>query len=112
MQADTEPNISTASNGRERRFDRWAWLTLVAGLGLMAITFLNLLWAFTVSTDGWWMRQDGGAGAPIRMILNQSGQPSPLQENDLVLEMNGQRGRVHIGVRVGVGARPAVHLPR
>ena len=83
---------STANLDDERRFTRGAWLTLVAGLGLMAINLLLVLWAFTVPTDGWWAQQEnGGPDAPIRLLINQSGQPSPLRENDLILAMNGQR---------------------
>jgi len=90
-------------SGRSRRFDRGAWLTLVAGFGLMALTLLMVLWAFTIPTDGWWGQQEsGGPDLPIRLIINQSGQPSPLQVDDLVLAMNGQRPEEFIP---GVGPR-------
>lgn len=92
MQAGIGLSIAADTGNRERHFDRWAWLTLVAGLGIMAITFAMVLWAFTIPTDGWWVqRETGGADAPIRAIINQSGRPSPLREGDLILMMNGQR---------------------
>ena len=36
---------------RSRRFDRGAWLTLLAGLGLMALNLALVLWAFAVPTN-------------------------------------------------------------
>jgi hypothetical protein len=92
MLADRQSVDVATIRDRERRFDRWAWLTLAAGLGLMALALSMVLWAFTIPTDGWWAQQEsGGADAPIRLLINQSGQPSPLRENDLILMMNGQR---------------------
>jgi len=92
MAADSESLAASTTRGNERRFNRWAWLTLAAGLGLMVISLLLVLWAFTIPTDGWWGQQEaGGPNAPIRLLINQSGQPSPLRENDLILAMNGQR---------------------
>ena len=92
MLADRQSLDVTTIRDRERRFDRWAWLTLAAGLGLIALAFSMVLWAFTIPTDGWWAQQEsGGVDAPIRLLINQSGQPSPLRENDLILMMNGQR---------------------
>lgn len=92
MQADITSQSTTEDHDHERRFDRWAWLTLLAGFGIMAISFFNVLWAFSIPTDGWWVqRETGGADAPFRLLINQSGQPSPLREGDLILMMNGQR---------------------
>ncbi len=92
MAADSESSAAIITRGNERRFNRWAWLTLAAGLGLMVISLLLVLWAFTIPTDGWWGQLEaGGPNAPIRLLINQSGQPSPLRENDLILAMNGQR---------------------
>ena len=88
---------------RSRRFDRGAWLTLLAGLGLMALNLALVLWAFAVPTDGWWAQQErGGPDRPIRLLINQSGQPSPLRVDDLVLTINGQRPEAFIP---GVGPR-------
>ena len=39
MQVYTDLTTAIAAPGRQRHFDRWAWLTLAAGLGIMAITF-------------------------------------------------------------------------
>ena len=92
MAADSESLAANAAQSRERHFNRWAWLTLVAGLGIMAITLGMVLWSFTILTDGWWLQQEaGGPDAPLRLLINQSGQPSPLRENDLIVAMNGQR---------------------
>ena len=101
MQWANELSRSVPSHRQERRFDGGAWLTMVAGFGLMAINLVLVLWAFTVPTDGWWTQQGSGgwwaqqeSGSPdasIRLLINQSGRPSPLQEDDRVLAINNQR---------------------
>ena len=97
MLAETDVQPVTTAQNHERRFDLGAWLTLVIGLGIMAITLSLVLWAFTIPTDGWWaQRQSSGRDAPVQLLINQSGQPSPLRENDLVLSMNGQLSLIHI----------------
>jgi hypothetical protein len=83
----------TATDRDERRFDRGAWLTLLIAIGLTVVTLSQVFWGFAIPTDGWWSQATTvGNGQELpRLLLNLSGQPSPLREGDLVLAVNGQR---------------------
>ena len=96
MQADADLTIASAARERflspdhERRFDRWAWLTLAIGLGLIVSTLLSLLLSFATPSDGWWSQEiDSGGNITYRFVINQSGQPSPIRQGDVLLAVNG-----------------------
>ncbi|MBP6015116.1 MAG: hypothetical protein KA586_00190 [Candidatus Promineofilum sp.] len=75
----------------KRRFDRGAWLTLVA-------TALLLLWPIALSlifagypTDGWASTTEVGFfDGPFRLRYSLTGDPSPLLPGDLVTAIDGR----------------------
>ena len=86
---DNIENASAPPN--ERRFDRGAWLTLVA-------TALLLLWPIALSllftgypTDGWASSTEVGFfDGPFRLRYSLTGDPSPLLPGDVVTAIDGR----------------------
>jgi hypothetical protein len=72
----------------ERRFDHGAWLTLAVAVVLLFGMLLTTLLGFQYPTDGWTnSQQESGA---YRVDDNVAREPSPLQQGDLILAINGQ----------------------
>jgi hypothetical protein len=86
---DINDNVAGPQNGR--RFDRGAWLTLVA-------TAILLLWPITLSllfagypTDGWASTTDVGFfDGPFRLRYSLTGDPSALMPGDVVTAIDGR----------------------
>ena len=76
----------------ERRWDRWAWLTLAVGLALALLPLALALVGTRYPGDGWDSASSDGFGVtgPYRMIENLTGQPSQLQPEDRVVAINGR----------------------
>ena len=78
----------------ERRWDRWAWLTLAAGLVLLLLPLFTSLMALRYPTDGWDSTAIGNAGigfgitGPHRMVDNLSSKPSGLHSEDVVVAID------------------------
>lgn len=97
MSAIIEPTTTpgeTISDGDERRWDRGAWLTLAAGLALVLVPLLTSLAGMGYPGDGWASKASGASNFTFngvyRLTENDSGLPSPLQREDLVLAINGR----------------------
>lgn len=78
----------------ERRWDRGAWLTLAAGLVLLLLPLFTALVSLRYPGDGWDSTATGSGGfgvtGPYRMLDNNSGQPSALQREDIVVAIDGR----------------------
>jgi len=79
----------------ERRWDRWAWLTLAAGLVLLLLPLFTSLLAMRYPSDGWDSTALGsgsgfGITGPYRLPDNISGQPSALRREDIVVAIDGR----------------------
>jgi hypothetical protein len=83
--------MADTDQARTQRFDRGAWLTLVA-------TALLLLWPIALSllfasypTDGWASTTEVGFfDGPFRLRYSLTGDPSPLMPDDLVTAIDGR----------------------
>lgn len=92
MSVATDMQFGQAQKKQVRRFDRGAWFTLAAGLGWMTLFLGVVLARYSVPTDGWWTERvalESGADT-YRLIINQTGRPSPIQAGDVVLAVNGR----------------------
>jgi hypothetical protein len=76
----------------ERRWDLWAWLTLIAGFLLILIPLLTSLAGMRYPGDGWGSTSVGAFGltGPYRMLDNNTGKPSLLQPEDVVTAIDGR----------------------
>jgi hypothetical protein len=83
--------METTNETEKRRFDRGAWLTLVA-------TVLLLLWPIALSlifagypTDGWASTTEVGFfDGPFRLRYSLTGDPSALMPGDLITAIDGR----------------------
>jgi hypothetical protein len=73
--------------GVETRFDRGALLTLGLALLLILWPLATTLVGFTQPTDGW---THSGEDFRWSLATNLTGRPSPLQEGDLLVGINGR----------------------
>jgi hypothetical protein len=98
MSSSNEPSTThaeTIAEQNEKRWDRWSWLTLAAGLVLLLLPLFAALVSLRYPTDGWDSTAIGSAGisfgitGPHRMVDNISGQPSALQSEDIVVAIDG-----------------------
>jgi uncharacterized membrane protein (UPF0136 family) len=95
MSSSEEPSTThaeTIAEQNEKRWDRWSWLTLAAGLALILVPLLTSLAGMRYPGDGWASTSAGGFGitGSYRLTGNDSGQPSPLRPEDVVLAINGR----------------------
>ncbi len=86
--------METISDRDERGWDLWAWLTLVAGLALVLVPLLTSLAGMPYPSDGWGSTAAGASSFTVtglyRLTNNDSGLPSPLQPDDIVLAIDGR----------------------
>lgn len=95
MKPDSEPaasHLETIAVQNERRWDRWAWLTLAAAILILLYPILLGIAAYNYPTDGWTIRTESItiAGGAWKMGENLSGRPSALQPDDAVLAIDGR----------------------
>ena len=82
---------SNPARGEARRFDRGAWLTLIAAAVLLLWPLaLSILFAGTPS-DGWASYSaEGFFDGQFVMNYSLTGQPSPLRTDDIIVAIDGQ----------------------
>ena len=81
--ASTQPR----QRGAETRFDRGARLTLALSVLLILWPLATTLVGFTRPTDGWTYRSED---LKWSLATNLTGRPSPLQEGNLLVGINGR----------------------
>lgn len=99
MRADKPASIvhsELPADQSERRWNRWAWVTLAVGLLLLLLPLFTSLVALGYPTDGWDSTAIGsgsngfGITGPHRMVDNIFGQPSALLPGDIVVAIDGR----------------------
>ena len=85
-----------------RRLSRGSWLVLALVLGLIALSLAQLLYRFTLPTDGWSITKVPVFGAEQTYQANLAGAVSQLQSGDYLLAVGG----VPVS-DIKPGARPA-----
>jgi len=79
---------STANQQEETRFNRTAWLVLVYALALVLLSAAQIVYRYTLPTDGWAVYTTQVDQADWVYSSNLVGAPSGLQQNDALLAVD------------------------
>ncbi len=95
-------SLANSSGAPDRRLSLGSWLVLASVLGLIALSLAQLLYRFTLPTDGWSVIKVPVFGPEQTYQANLAGAASQLQPGDFLLAVGG----VPV-VQIPRGARPA-----
>jgi hypothetical protein len=75
---------SPIANNDETRFNRSAWILLFLALIFIALDIVQLVYRFTLPTEGWWIYSDENDPGVYDFFVQENlvGTPSPLQPGD------------------------------
>ena len=78
-----------ASLNRSSRFDRGAWIILIFALGLILLSLAQIIYRYTLPTDGWAVITTDSFDAPNWIYyINLAGAPSDLRPGDELLAVD------------------------